>query len=342
MLGRSVARGIGRAAAVGSVWLAGTAMGQPAVPAPTSAATALPAPTSAATTVPVPTSTAPGEPSVDDARRAVAARMAEEARLAFEAGRYADAVDQLEGAERLEHAPLHLIYLARLLNKLGRLMEAREAYRRVAAEPFAPDAPAALQEARTSALQEYAAIERRIPRLTILLVGAPLDQVRLTIDGKVVPLEALAYPLRVDPGTHEIVAEKGFSAVRQRVAFAEGPEIHPVRLVLPHRSAPSEAAAEQQGLSGWAIASLVGLGLGGVSLSASLPLGILSVEHDQFQGAAAGTALVGGLLVIGCASWFWGLAAASGPAPTGPAPADSLLGLAPTVGPGSMGLSGRF
>jgi hypothetical protein len=338
MTGRSLVRGAGRAALVGVVWAAGTAMAQPAGPAPTSATTAVPGPASAATAVPAPTS---AEPSVDEARSAVAARMAEEARQAYEAGRYSEAVAQLQAAERLIHAPLHLIYLARLLNKVGRLVEARDAYRLVAAEPFAPDAPAALQEARASALQEYATIERRIPRLALLLVGAPIDQVRVTLDGRPVSNDALPYPVRVDPGTHEIVAELPRApAVRHRVTLPEGPETHLVRLVLPARSSPEPAA--DQGMSGWEIASLVGLGLGGATLSASLPLGILSVEHDELQGAAFGTLLTGGLLLVGCGSWFMGVAAAKGPAPSGHAPARRLVGIAPTVGPGSVGLGGWF
>jgi hypothetical protein len=74
----------------------------------------------------------------------------------------------------------------------------------------------------------------------------------------------------------------------------------------------------------------------------SLPLGILSVEHTELQGAGFGTLLTGSLLVIGCGAWFMGMAAAKGPAPTGPPPAQSLVGVVPMVGPGGIGLSGHF
>jgi hypothetical protein len=270
--------------------------------------------------------------------------MADEARQAFEAGRYADAVDLLKAAERLAHAPLHLIYQARMLSQLGRLVEAHDVYRRVAAEPFTSDAPAALQQARVSALQEYVAIERRIPRLAIVLVGESRDEVRVTVDGKLVPKEERAYPVRVDPGAHEIAAEiAGAWAVRHRVVLPEGRGTYAVRLVLPEAaSQPAPSGSAHQGISGWMVASLVGLGLGGTALTASVPLGILSMQDEDLQGAALGTLLAGGLLVVGCGAWFMGLAASTGPAPGGPDPARSTVHIEPTVGPRGIGLRGRF
>src|SRR6185369_1760196 len=47
---------------------------------------------------------------------------------AFDAGKYAEAADLFERAERLLHAPPHLLYAARAHAKLGHVVEARELY----------------------------------------------------------------------------------------------------------------------------------------------------------------------------------------------------------------------
>jgi hypothetical protein len=180
--------------------------------------------------------------------------------------------------------------------------------------------------------------------MVIELVGRSRGKVLVKVDGNPVPMTALSTPTWVDPGQHEVVAEiAGRWAVRRRVTLPEGGATHTVRLLLPEAPAePSPSGASEEGLSGWEIAALVGLGLGGASLTASLPLGLLALDDDDLQGAALGTLLGGGLLVIGCGSWFMGLEARGGPAPSGPGPAPSLVSIEPMAGPGGIGIAGRF
>jgi len=202
--------------------------------------------------------------------------------------------------------------------------------------------PAALQEARDAALQEYAILERRIPRLGIILLGAWRENGRVTIDGKPVSMDALAHPVRVDPGTHEIVAEVvGAWAVRHRVVLPERAGTHVEWLALP--ATPAAGSADEGG-AGWFIGPFVLLGLGGTALTTSLGLAVAGggPGDETVFDVAIGTFVVGGLLSIGSAGWFMGHAAQGGSYPTSPPPTRSIVRIEPMVGPGRVGLGGRF
>src|SRR3954463_8383902 len=67
---------------------------------------------------------------------------------AFDAGKYAEAADLFERAERLLHAPPHLLYAARAHAKLGHVVEARELYLTLTREHLAANAPRPFREAQ--------------------------------------------------------------------------------------------------------------------------------------------------------------------------------------------------
>src|SRR5687767_4640019 len=78
----------------------------------------------------------------DQTRDRAAARAAADAGAdAFEKNDYPQALELFSRAERLYHAPPHLLFIARSLEKLGRLVEAREAYLKLAAEKLPASAP---------------------------------------------------------------------------------------------------------------------------------------------------------------------------------------------------------
>src|SRR5258708_8896018 len=133
------------------------------------------------------------------ARRAATAGL-----KAFQEGSYQEAVDYCTRAETMMHAPAHLLLIARSQVKLGRLVEAQEAYFRLKRDALAPNAAKAFVDAQASAADEQSALAPRIPTLKITLDGAPAREVSLVIDGQTQSSAVLAVPKPVDPGQHTV------------------------------------------------------------------------------------------------------------------------------------------
>jgi hypothetical protein len=117
------------------------------------------------------------------------------------------ALEKLKAAHALANTPLTGIELGRTYQQAGQLMEAEEAFLSVARIPVRPEetprSAAARQESATLAKQ----VRARIPTLMIRITGVTPDSVAVTIDGAVVPKEALAGPRLVDPGHHHVSAK---------------------------------------------------------------------------------------------------------------------------------------
>jgi hypothetical protein len=140
-----------------------------------------------------------------DDDRAGARVAATEGVKAINEKRWADAADLFSRAESLVHSPVHLLYLARAQEKLGKLVKARENYNRIIREHYAADAPDAFRQAQASAQQEVGGLEARLAAITVKLDGEK-GPVTVTMDGEKVPPALLGLPLPVDPGTHTFQA----------------------------------------------------------------------------------------------------------------------------------------
>lgn len=126
---------------------------------------------------------------------------------AYNNGKYAESLDLFTRAEKLVHAPTHLLYIARNNLKLGRLVRAQEAYQQLAREKLGADAPKPFVEAQRAATQELEEFEARIPTVTVRLKGASdTSQVKVTIDGQPVPSALVGIPFPADPGPHRFAA----------------------------------------------------------------------------------------------------------------------------------------
>lgn len=140
------------------------------------------------------------------AERAAARAAAESGADAFEQGRYERALEMFIRAEKLVHAPPHLLFMARSLEKLGRLVEAREAYLKILNEQLAPNAPPAFRSARASAEQELAVIEPRLAQVTVNVTGPDASSAAINLDGTDLPPAVAAIPMPADPGRHVFYA----------------------------------------------------------------------------------------------------------------------------------------
>lgn len=159
-------------------------------------------------------------PSLDD--KATARELAKEGIAAEQKGDCATAIDRLERAESLYHAPPHLQFLGRCYAKTGRLVDATETYRKLTLETLPANAPPAFKEAITEAQTELPKIEPRLARLT-LKTAEKYDGFVAEVDGKAWPSAALDVPRVIDPGKHTVRARAtGHKTNEQSVDIGEG------------------------------------------------------------------------------------------------------------------------
>lgn len=155
-----------------------------------------------------------------DEERAGARAAANAGAEAFESQRWADAITYFEKAESLVHAPPHLLHIARAHEKLGHLVEAREAYLKVTREALPADAPKVFRQAVEQANSELDALEPRVPRVSVVVQGDSSTPIKVLMNGKPVPDGLVGVPRPMNPGDYEFQAS------------AEGAESSPVRLTV--------------------------------------------------------------------------------------------------------------
>lgn len=137
-----------------------------------------------------------------DRERAAAREAANAGADAFDAGNYERAVELFTRAEELFHAPPHLLFKARALEKLGRLVEAREAYLKLVREKLPADAPRPFKDAQAAGAEELRAVEGRLAYVTLTVQGDSEGQAVVSMNGVDLPRAMVGIPVPVDPGTY--------------------------------------------------------------------------------------------------------------------------------------------
>ncbi len=132
---------------------------------------------------------------------------AEQGARAFDAGRYAEAIDYFQRAEKLYHATPHLLYMARAGIKLGQLVEAREHLLAIINEPLSPQANQVLKDTRAMAERELDQLEPRIPRVSIVVQGENAEGTKVWLDDRELPGVLLGIPQPINPGKHRFQAK---------------------------------------------------------------------------------------------------------------------------------------
>ena len=178
--------------------------------------------------------------------RAGARAAADQGYDAFKSGRWSDAVDLFGRAESLVHSPTHLLFLARSQAKLGKLLEAKEAYLAVLREPAT--ASAQVRKQRSDAEKELAEIEPQIPYVTVEIRGlSSTDAFEVTQDGRPLPRALVGVARPVNPGEHVWQARTGAQQnVTESRSIEAGTRDNRVVLLLtpdPNASAVAEPAA---------------------------------------------------------------------------------------------------
>lgn len=222
-----------------------------------------------------------------DRDRATARSAADAGADAFDQGQYQQALELFGRAEQLVHAPPHLLFMARSLAKLGRLVEAHETYLKIVNEQLPANAPKAFKSARAQAEDEISGVEARIAHVTVAVRGPDASRAVLSIDHTDVPAAEQGIPIPMDPGTHVFSARSGQARSEEKtVTLRDGgresieltlPESAPSAVGAPLAAIPSAAAVEPNGSkpdaatsgrkhAGRRIIAYSALGLGAVGL----------------------------------------------------------------------------
>ncbi|MCB9605279.1 MAG: tetratricopeptide repeat protein [Polyangiaceae bacterium] len=141
---------------------------------------------------------------------------------AFEAGKYADALDKVSRAQALYDAPIHLLYIARAQEKLGRLVEAAETYRKLERVKLDASAPTAFVQAQTDGQRELTALLPRLPSLRIEIEPAGIEGLVLKLDGVELSSAVIGVDRPSNPGERVIEASApGYSTAQRKVNLVE-------------------------------------------------------------------------------------------------------------------------
>ena len=300
----------------------------------------------------------PDDHTPDMGERRAARILADEGLSAFQRGDYQGAFEKFDKAEKLVPAPTIAIQIARSLDKLGRLLEARERYEAIVAEELPRLAPFVHHKAQDDAAHELEALKPRIPSLSLHIVGPRADGITLLVDDK--PADLAAYEgvdRAVDPGTHTVDIRRKDTNFAKVVKVAEGKHDE-VEIHLPSVGTPGPTAHESSSKRelmrgvGW-----LSFGVGGAGLLVGTITGISAIStkshlddlcakrkctstasygvvdrYDALRATSTVSLVLGGAGVLAGALLFG----------TAPKEEKATAGIRPYVGLGEAGVVAEF
>ena len=208
-----------------------------------------------------------------DDERATARALGEAGLVLYEQQKFAEALKRFEMAEALLHAPTLVLFMARCKRGLGELLAAHALYARVIGDKLGEDADPTFVKAQNEAKSELAELDRAIPAVRITVTGVP--EASITVDGREV--SDIDKPLRLDPGTHEIVATApGARPARTRVELREDGSVQDVTLALQPKDRQDETGPPAE--EGSLVPAAVCFGIGGAALVAGIATGIIAIQ----------------------------------------------------------------
>jgi hypothetical protein len=138
-------------------------------------------------------------------------------------GKCSEAIDKLERAEQLYHAPTILERLGECQIELGQIVAGTENLQRVLREPLGPNPPAAYREAQERARKALDQALPRIAKLTVNVTAPPGATYEVTLNGKTLPVALVGVERPIDPGEYQVVVSgEGLVPMQQSVTLATG------------------------------------------------------------------------------------------------------------------------
>lgn len=167
------------------------------------------------------------ESELDSHTRTAARSLAAQGSAAFEAQRYAEALDLFERAAALVEVPTITLMQARTLVQLGRWVEAADRYASIQRWKEANEAAAAANpsfaQAVDAAQQELGPLMARIPKLNVSIVQVRSEAVEVYVAARKLPPALVGVDVPVDPGLQEIeVRRSGQETIVRQVTLVEG------------------------------------------------------------------------------------------------------------------------
>jgi len=161
------------------------------------------------------------EPS--DADQAQARDLFREGMALREKGDLVGAAEKLKAAHAVARTPITSFELGKAYLAIGKLVEAREVFLSVSRIPQTVEETERSKSARTQSDALAEQIRTRIPTLRLKVTGVPVDSVAVTIDGAMIPKEALEAPRYANAGSHIVSARSTTGASTEtRVDLREG------------------------------------------------------------------------------------------------------------------------
>ena len=251
------------------------------------------------------TTTKPTSPT-DAKKKAEATRLLAEGNTLSNEGNYVEALEKFQIAYDVYPSPKLLLNIGTMLRQLGRNTEAAGVYERYLKDPGAD--PQQI-EMLTRTLDEIDSLVGHL-RITV----SPIDAA-VSLDGKPLEVPITGTEIRIEPGTHKIVAEKkGFPPALVTVSLARGEK----RVA----SLKVEAAPVVEKSNPSTIVAIASLSFGGFGfIAAGVTGGLIISLNETYQAGcprrtcvtAAGyesAQLGNNLLAINGLSWAAGIAGA--------------------------------
>ena len=139
-----------------------------------------------------------------------------------DAGKCPEAIEKLQRAESLHHAPTILGRLGECQVAVGEIVLGTENLNAVVREPLAPSAPKVFHDAQDRAQKVLASATPKIAHLVITVFPADANP-SVAVAGKPVPAALLGADRPTDPGTHDVTATAaGYLPATASVTLAEG------------------------------------------------------------------------------------------------------------------------
>ncbi|MFO0551122.1 MAG: hypothetical protein U0271_22215 [Polyangiaceae bacterium] len=203
--------------------------------------------------------------------------LADEGMRLYEDKDYTSALSKFEQAEEFVLIPTITLQRGRCLERLGRWVEARDAYQLAAEMDLPASAKWQHQSAQREAASEQSALEPKIPRVSLVVKNGDGD---LLVDGR--PRgKVTTEPVLIDPGKHVVeVRAADLRVARSTVDLTSGQSIT-LELTLESQSGAGPGPFQ---LLGW-----IGVGLGGASLIVTIGTGVAAIQaRDDLEGRCPG------------------------------------------------------
>ena len=307
---------------------------------------------------------------IDPQLRQAALELATSGDALFASGSYAAALEKFTRASELVTAPTLMVRQAECLEKLARLVEAAEAYRKAAQFPVGDNATEPFRLAVATANGRIAAIEARTSHLELIVQAPDPDAVLVTLNDQPLSAPQRQKALELNPGRYRVRATAGSQSAFEEVTLEEGSRRQVTLRLFPVAVSPtlpssrpstmrdSRAPEAKPNTSLVPTLGWISLGVGAAGLLTGIGTGIevFHLKHDLDKSGCTnsvcgpeqqGDVRTYNSLRVVSASGFvvGGVGLAVGSALLYFAPRTERAGrkhLAPWVGIGSAGLSGSF